>query len=456
MSSTTSQSRPGAEREPEGPQDLEPAHPLPTREAEGTFDEWSTRTEGVAEGVTEESDYARSKRLIGNRLIGLDAARGIALIGMVAVHTMSAADADGNMSLTWWLAAGKSAALFAVLGGVGLAFMSGRRRPPHGSDWGRAILRQFIRAAVIFVIGLLLGQVVPIDDVSVILPYLGALFALASLLLPLRGRTLLCLGLLWAIAAPFLSHWLRIDMTVPVSQNLTFASMFAAPGDDMIRLFLTGSFPVITWLSYIMIGMGLGRTALGRRRTAAYAFAGGVALTLACAIATWFLVDQVGVRSHIAEHVMGRTSLETYADNLIFGGDGPLPTDTWWWLGVNAPHTGTTLDLLYTAGIAIAIIGLCLVIAQVTGSRMSLLAVPGSMTLTLYTLHLILVELLGDLPDLAHLLAQVVLLTGFALLWNRFANRGPLEGALSWLTKTVVPGPKKKIRSEAEERWSAR
>ena len=452
MSSTASQSRPDSAHGPERHEGLEPAHPLPPSAADGTFDEWSTR---VGEELAEETDYARKQRLRGNRLIGLDAARGIALIGMVAVHTMSADTPDGDLSLTWWIAAGKSAALFAVLGGVGLAFMSGRGRPPRGATWGRAVLRQVIRAILIFLLGLVLGQVVPAEDVSIILPYLGALFAVASLLLPLRGRVLLSLGLLWAVASPFLGYWLRLDMNLPVDHNLTFSTFFASPGDDLLRVFLTGTFPVLTWLSYIMIGMGLGRTQLGWRRTAAFTFAGGVALTLVTAVATWFLVAEVGVRSRIAADVMGRMSLETYSDYLVFGAAGTVPTDSWWWLGVNAPHSGTPLDLLYTAGIAITIIGACLVIARVTGSNMSLLSVPGSMTLTLYSMHLLLVELLGDLPDLAHLLAQVVILTVFALVWNRFAKRGPLEGALFWVTKKVVPSPGKP-RTEVEERWSVR
>ena len=39
------------------------------------------------------------------RLVGIDAARGIALFGMMAVHNISAVD-DGEVSLAWTLAAG--------------------------------------------------------------------------------------------------------------------------------------------------------------------------------------------------------------------------------------------------------------------------------------------------------------------------------------------------------------
>ena len=58
------------------------------------------------------------QRRSASRLIGLDMARGIALIGMIAVHTIEAGTRTGDMSLAWTLAAGKSAALFALLGGV--------------------------------------------------------------------------------------------------------------------------------------------------------------------------------------------------------------------------------------------------------------------------------------------------------------------------------------------------
>src|SRR3712207_8805694 len=58
------------------------------------------------------------------RLVGIDAARGIALVGMMAVHNFEATDQDGELSLAWSLAAGKSAALFALLAGVGIAFAS--------------------------------------------------------------------------------------------------------------------------------------------------------------------------------------------------------------------------------------------------------------------------------------------------------------------------------------------
>ena len=49
---------------------------------------------------------------------------------------------------------------------------------------------------------------------------------------------------------------------------------------------------------------------------------------------------------------------------LAFGGNGTRPTSTWWWLAVDAPHTGTPVTSSH-AGCAIALLGLLLL----AGSR---------------------------------------------------------------------------------------
>jgi hypothetical protein len=59
----------------------------------------------------------------------MDAARGLALVGMFATHILPLSDARGE-TLTGLLADGRSSALFAVLAGVGVALTSvvpGRR-----------------------------------------------------------------------------------------------------------------------------------------------------------------------------------------------------------------------------------------------------------------------------------------------------------------------------------------
>lgn len=93
-------------------------------------------------------DTGQVLRPASARLVGVDAARGVALLGMVAVavHVLSGQDADGSESLTYQVASGRSAALFAVLAGVGLALAY---RRPRGPDRWRASAAIAVRAALL-------------------------------------------------------------------------------------------------------------------------------------------------------------------------------------------------------------------------------------------------------------------------------------------------------------------
>jgi uncharacterized membrane protein len=54
------------------------------------------------------------------RLVGVDTARGIALIGMIAVHSLYESDTAGKATWSFAIFGGRAAATFAVLsGGLG-------------------------------------------------------------------------------------------------------------------------------------------------------------------------------------------------------------------------------------------------------------------------------------------------------------------------------------------------
>lgn len=379
-----------------------------------------------------------------NRLLGLDVARGIALIGMIAIHTIASNDGNGQMTLPWVLSLGKASALFAVLGGVGIAFITGRRSAPRGRLAARMSLVSVVRGLVVMLIGLLLGSLVPGEQAIVVLPYLGAMFVLAALLVPLRTRTLLVLGFVWAFVAPVLSHVVRQQLPVQGENaaNLTLGSL-ADPTHALGVIFFTGGFPVVTWMAYVCIGLALGRANLRARSTVAMTLLGGVALALVSAVVSRLLLDEFGVRERLVDDVAGRMPLDIFTDYLVFGGSGSLPTDSWWWLTVNAPHTGTTLDLLYTIGISLAVIGACLALTSVFDHRFALLAVPGSMTLTIYSLHVIALQpisvLTYDVSSYVAFWLHVLPLVLLALIWGRFFARGPLEEIVARITNAFRP-----------------
>lgn len=379
-----------------------------------------------------------------NRLLGLDVARGIALIGMIAIHTIASDDGNGNMSLPWVLSLGKASALFAVLGGVGIAFITGRQQAPRGALAARMSLVAVVRGLVVVLIGLLLGSLVPGEQAIVVLPYLGAMFIVAALLVPLRARTLFVLGLTWAFVAPVLSHVVRQQLPVQPENaaNLTLGSL-ADPMHVLAVLFFTGGFPVVTWMAYICIGLALGRSNLRSRLNVAMILVGGVVLTLASAVVSQLLLNEFGLGERLADAVAGHMTLDGFTSYLVFGGSGTLPTDSWWWLAVNAPHTGTTLDLLYTIGVSLTVIGACLALTSVFDHGFALLAVPGSMTLTIYSLHAVALAptsvLTENVSTYVDFWLHVVPLVLFALIWAHFMARGPLEELVARITNAFRP-----------------
>ncbi|MGH8826816.1 MAG: heparan-alpha-glucosaminide N-acetyltransferase domain-containing protein, partial [Jiangellaceae bacterium] len=214
------------------------------------------------------------------RLAGVDAARGLALIGMMSVHIIPSVDPDRSTAVSSLIAGGRSAALFAVLAGVGLALASGGANAPRSRALTRASAGTAARAVVLFVIGLTLGLFD--SHVAVILAYYALLFLVAIPFLALGPRVLLPLAAAWAVAAPVISQAVRATTPPPSYGNPTLES-FADPLGLVRELVLTGYYPVFTWTAYLLAGLGIGRLALNSTRVAGWLLGGGMTL----AIATW-------------------------------------------------------------------------------------------------------------------------------------------------------------------------
>ncbi|MEV1330375.1 heparan-alpha-glucosaminide N-acetyltransferase domain-containing protein [Micromonospora costi] len=373
-----------------------------------------------------------------SRLLGVDAARGVALLAMIAVHALPESDAAGRP--TWWFTAfaGRAAAAFAVLAGVTLAFLSQRQRVrPAGSSG--LVTALIVRALAIGAIGLALGYT-DASLASVILPYYAVMFLLAIPLVFLPTWLVAVTGVVVAAGAPVLRYVLP-PLPEPSSDNAAFAHLVDNPVALLTELSLTGEYPAVAWLAYLCAGLVIGRLALSRMRVVLGMLVTGVALATAAAVASSVLLDRYGGLQQITltQPKSGLDVTET-AELLALGGDGTTPTSTWWWLAVDAPHTGTPLDLLGTIGSALALIAVMLLAARVTRSfPRRAIAVPlvplaaiGGMTLTLYTAHIMFInsELDSFAPATGYL-AQVVAIVTFAVAWWSTAGRGPLEGLVT-------------------------
>jgi len=117
-----------------------------------------------------------------SRLVGLDVARGLALVGMIAVHVTPSGGPGDPVPWAYAVAGGRASALFAVLAGCGIALATGGPHPWAGrplSDARRAVAA---RAGVVAAVGLTIGGLP--TPAAVILAYYGLLFLVA---LPVIG-----------------------------------------------------------------------------------------------------------------------------------------------------------------------------------------------------------------------------------------------------------------------------
>jgi len=373
------------------------------------------------------------------RLTGIDAARGLALVGMMLVHILPFYTADGDLSAHWPWTAGKAAALFAVVAGVGLAMTTGRPERLVGRRYAAASASLVVRALVIGALGLLLGVVVPSAIALVILPYYAALFVLAIPLIRLSRRWLVALTRGVAVVAPWLSHLWRDDMTEGLF-NPTFSTVLTDPGSVFSLLMVTGSYPALAWVAYICAGLAVGRCTLRLRSTAAGVMVLGVALAAGTQALSWLLMQQAGGRAAIDSAAAADSMSATEVDDLLSaGGSGTLPTNTAWWLATDAPHSSTPVDLLFTIGVALAVLGAMILLARAAGGALRPLTAVGSMPLTMYATHLLLLAQpwMPEAPML-ELAIQLVALTTLAMVWSAYFSRGPLEQVVRYLAMAAA------------------
>ncbi len=367
-----------------------------------------------------------------SRIIGVDVARALALLGMVVAHMRDGVNAT-NGSLDPWhqLVAGRSSALFAVLAGLSIVLATS-----SASTDGQPSLRPnartalVCRAVLIVTIGLLLGSFA--EGIAVILTYYGLLFLCALPVLRWRARSLALLAVGWGVTAPIVSLVLRPFLPRP-SLNIPAPSSLADPLGLMGELLFTGYYPVLTWATYLFVGMALGRLDLRSRLIALrLALGGGVLAAIS-----------IGVSALVTRSVNVQQSLiDTYdrgdvgdwselSDTLTSGLFGTTPTGSFWWLAVWSPHTGSIVDLAQTVGCALVILGLALAatsrLSQGGRRVASVIFGAGSITSTLYVAHVLTLVLPAGWGWAFEISVHVMVLAVIGAIFALVRARGPLE-----------------------------
>src|SRR3954447_7935809 len=146
---------------------------------------------------------------LSRRIRGVDAARGIALLGIMATHIFPlfdkglGQDQTAVPSFVGLVFSGRSSALFAVVAGVSLALLTGGSRPHFGRNLLADRAGIAVRALLIGATGLVLGS---LDvNIAIILVNYAVLFLCALPFLQLRLPALAWLAAGWILLSPVLA-----------------------------------------------------------------------------------------------------------------------------------------------------------------------------------------------------------------------------------------------------------
>ncbi|GAC1488607.1 MAG: hypothetical protein NVS2B15_05460 [Pseudarthrobacter sp.] len=358
---------------------------------------------------------------------------------MMATHLLPTFEANADLTPTWigLTFSGRSAALFAVLAGAGLSLSTGRQVPPEGVALNAARRGVALRALVIAAVGLSLGGLEV--NVAIILVHYALLFLCVLPFLGLRLKALCVWAVGWILLSPVLAYLLRpwlmaANPPLQLGRNPSWEDL-STPLPLLGDLFLTGYYPVLQWLAYLLVGLVIGRLALTKALVPILLLTGGTAVAaLAKALGT-AAMENWGGRAAL-EQVLNAPGYPLHSV-LQVNLTGIRQEGSWWWLASAAPHSATTLDLAHTSGVAAAVVGACLLLGRLADWLDLDLLLPlrgaGAMTLTLYSVHVWVVSVfyLKPLPAgwtedgiyFAHAATAITVGVVFVLL----KRRGPLE-----------------------------
>ncbi|MGI5466278.1 DUF418 domain-containing protein [Streptomyces sp. CA-132043] len=387
----------------------------------------SSRAGGTLTGPARPAHLATAPTT--HRLIGIDLARGLAVLGMYAAHLGPDPMDGGTSGFLVETAYGRASALFALLAGFSLVLLTGRPEPRTGRAGRQAVGRVVIRAAVLFAMGLAL--VALNTQIDVILACYALLFLLALPLYRLRAATLTVIAAASALVLPQDLYLIKVSIEEGNWSDTVIALDPLAKitdSDGFIEILFTGAYPILTWIPFVIAGMAVARLDLTRVRGRLALT--GVGLAVLGYGGSWLALHLVpNAYATIAARTDGGSAGSAWWSDTVGEPDGVFRE----WLLVAAPHSQTTFSIVGSTGVALAVLAGCL-IAVDRLPRVRRLAAPvtaiGMMSLTVYVAHIVGIWALWDeeLPSsLFALSAFTVAAMLLAVVWTRLFRRGPLE-----------------------------
>jgi uncharacterized protein len=197
------------------------------------------------------------------RILGFDVARALAVFGMVIVNYRIAMDAKEGGA--FWLGfaqlfEGRASALFVVLAGVGVTFLTRNAiKLADGIVTSKARIALIRRGLLLVVVGLSYTPIWAAD----ILHFYGLYFLLAALIFRSKSKTLFQVSIVIMLAFPVLLLMFDYEQNWNWS-TLTYQNLWSI--DGIIRhMFFNGFHPFFPWAGFLVFGMWLARLQLDNK-----------------------------------------------------------------------------------------------------------------------------------------------------------------------------------------------
>lgn len=387
-------------------------------------------------------DQAGSPAAGGARIHGLDIARAVAIVGMMAAHLGPWTGRPALADPATWPAVvnGYPSALFAVLAGVSIGIIARRGVAAGGVELLRSRMRLGSRAVILIALGLVLASIQ--RNVLVVLVPMGAMFLVVTPLVTARTRTIALVAGALAVAGPLLMAPTRVLPDVVVSPTVRDAILF--------------TYPLTAWVAYGLVGLLIHRLVLRHPRRWPWLALGGAVVATAASVAWNSTTRGIGVGLGAgAIHPVwddGNGGVDWSTD---LGGAGD-PTRLAGAFLDGSAHSGGLFDVLGAAAAALFVIAALLMVGSTTvgAALFHPLRMLGSMSLTVYVAHVVgfpLIDFAGAIfPAAADVLPETWLMVElavalvFAVAWKHGHRRGPLEEAMHRVTERAaridVPG----------------
>jgi uncharacterized protein len=354
------------------------------------------------------------------RIIGLDVARALAVIGMIIVNFKVVLGQDGQ---TWVksfasIFDGKAAAMFVVLAGVGLALMTNsaiKHKDRHKLKIAK--IRIAKRALFLFVLGLSYITIWPAD----ILHFYGIYMVIILMVLPFKERTILILGSAIIFFYPMLVIFWDYETGWDFI-SLNYQDFWTFKG--FIRnLFFNGFHPVMPWTAFMLFGYWFGKQDLHNDKFIKKTF-----------LVSTLIFISIQILSYLSISFLAEGNQEAALELTEILGTNPMPPLPFY--------------MFNGISIAFAIISACILIARRFEDSIIIGALhkTGQLALTFYVAHVIIgmgiIELvapekMGNYTvefSVSYALVFSLLCIVFAVIWRKYKKYGPLEWIMRKLT----------------------